>query len=179
MLPLDPVFAIILRWALGAVFLTAAVHKLSGFSIFRATLSEYRLLPGAIEGFGAAAIVALEFVAGVGMFISAFAPLAVPIVMFLLVFYMLAIGINLARGRRDIDCGCSGPAMRQTLSGWLLARNGVLLAAAALCLLPATSRQLIWLDSLTIIFGAGVFLLLYTSVNLLIANGPRLRALFN
>lgn len=178
MTPLDPVFTTILRWALGVVFLTAALHKLSDFSIFRATLSEYRLLPGSLEGFGAVVIVLLELVAGVAMFAPAHAQVAVLMAMSLLVVYMLAIGINLARGRRDIDCGCSGPAMRQTLSGWLLARNGVLLAAAALCLVPASPRGLVWLDTLTIVFGAGVFLLLYTSVNILIANGPRLKALF-
>lgn len=176
---LDPVFTTVVRWALGVVFLTAAVHKLSDFSVFRATLSEYRLLPGALEASGALVIVLLELAAGVGMFVPVLAPFAAWMVMSLLVVYMLAIGINLARGRRDIDCGCSGPAMRQTLSGWLLVRNGVLLAAAALCLLPAASRQLIWLDSLTIVFGAGVFVLLYTSINLLIANGPRLKALFS
>ena len=178
MAPLDPVFITILRWAVGAVFLTAAVHKLSDFSVFKATLSEYRLLPSMFEGTGAAIIVMLELVAGAGLFIPAVAPLVLPIVISLLVLYTLAIAINLARGRRDIDCGCSGPAMRQTLSGWLVVRNGALIAAAALCLLPTAPRQLLWLDGVTIVFGAAVFLLLYSSINLLIANAPRLKALF-
>ena len=33
----------------------------------------------------------------------------------LLALYAGAIGVNLARGRRDIDCGCGGPASRQPI----------------------------------------------------------------
>ena len=48
----------------------------------------------------------------------------------LLGLFSVAIGINLARGRSHIDCGCFQSALRQQLSISLLVRNGFLIALA-------------------------------------------------
>ncbi|MGH8629603.1 MAG: MauE/DoxX family redox-associated membrane protein, partial [Burkholderiales bacterium] len=71
----------------------------------------------------------------------------------LLLVYALAMGINLARGRRDIDCGCFKSALKQTISGWLIGRNLLLAAAAAALLLPLAGRTTGVLDYVTV--GAG------------------------
>jgi hypothetical protein len=42
--------------------------------------------------------------------------------------YTVAMSVNLARGRRYIDCGCGD--LPTPLSGWLLLRNGLLMALA-------------------------------------------------
>ena len=52
--------------------------------------------------------------------------------MTLLAIYTGAIASNLARGRREIDCGCFASSARVPLSPWLIARNLILIAAAAL-----------------------------------------------
>ncbi len=176
---LDPVISATLRIVLAAVFLIAAIHKLSDFRGFRATLEEYRLLPNGLILPAAAAFPLIEIGAAVALLTPAAARPAGVASFVLLCAYTLAIGINLARGRRDIDCGCSGPAMKQSLSEWLLLRNGILLGVALLCLAPAGARALIWIDFVTIAFSALTFLLLYTAANFLIANGPRLKALFS
>jgi hypothetical protein len=53
----------------------------------------------------------------------------------LLLLFALAMGINLRRGRRHIDCGCFQNALKQTLSWALVMRNVVLALLAGLALL--------------------------------------------
>jgi hypothetical protein len=43
---MDPVFDSTLRAALALLFLVAAAHKLRDLGRFRATLADYRVLPG-------------------------------------------------------------------------------------------------------------------------------------
>jgi hypothetical protein len=95
----------------------------------------------------------------------------------LLVLFTGAIGINLMRGRTDIDCGCFGPALRQQLSGWLLLRNLFLMILATTLLLPENGRQIEPLDLATIVLGAATMVILYASANVAIGNAPRTRAL--
>ena len=85
--------------------------------------------------------------------------------------------MNLARGRREIDCGCFGPALRQPLSLALVLRNAGLIALALVCALPVGSRALVPLDALTIAALVALGALVHGAVNGLIANAPRLRAL--
>jgi hypothetical protein len=86
----------------------------------------------------------------------------------LLGLYAAAIAINLLRGRRHIDCGCSfglSQAAAAELSWWLVLRNGVLAALAFLPALPQSGRELGVLDG----FGLAAALLL--AVLLLLALG--------
>ncbi len=122
-------------------------------------------------------IPALEALAALGLLLSATRAGAALLMAVLLATFSAAIAINLARGRREIDCGCFGPALRQTLSGWLLARNAMLLAAAAVLAAPAGVRPLGFADFVTIGFGAATLMVLYASMNYLFANAPWIRAL--
>jgi len=91
----------------------------------------------------------------------------------LLVVYAAGIGINLIRGRRDIDCGCNGPASKQVLSWWLVARNLLFLGFILLAMQTTNGRQFNWLDSLTVLFGVLVASGLYLNLNQLLAQAPR------
>jgi hypothetical protein len=91
--------------------------------------------------------------------------------------FSAAIAINIARGRRDIDCGCFGAALRQGLSGWLLVRNLALAGAAVAVWLPSFERTLEPLDWVTIALGGTTLLVLYVAANVAIVNAPRTRAL--
>jgi hypothetical protein len=95
----------------------------------------------------------------------------------MLTIFTGAIAINLARGRTNIDCGCFGPALRQELSRWLLARNAILMLVAAVAIVPATDRAMEPLDVVTIVLGAFTFAILYASANFAIANAPKIRAM--
>ncbi|HEX2483833.1 MAG TPA: MauE/DoxX family redox-associated membrane protein, partial [Myxococcota bacterium] len=127
---LDPAFALALRAALALLFGAAALHKLRDPAAFRTSLEAYGVLPAATAGAGAALVVAAEVAAAahlVGAAPAQGGPAAAAgplLAAALLAVYGAAIAWNLARGRRELDCGCLGPAGRQPLSGWLVARNG-------------------------------------------------------
>jgi hypothetical protein len=171
---LDPAFALVLRGGLALLFAAAAWHKLRDLAAFRAALGEYQLLPEAGIGLASRALVGLELVTAGMLALSTSGGLPAAA---LLAVYTAAIGVNLARGRREIDCGCFGPAARQPLSYGLALRNAGLLLLALAAALPAAPRMLVWLDGFTIAAGIALGALLHAALNTLLANAPRLRAL--
>ena len=74
----------------------------------------------------------------------------------LLAVYALAMGVNLARGRRDLDCGCMGPARAAARSAAAASRatrcwSRAALAACCRC----EPRALAWIDALTVPLAVG------------------------
>ena len=84
-------------------------------------------------------------------------------------------GVNLARGRDQIDCGCGGDS--HPLSWWLVARNAVLAAAALAVAGPTADRGFEWLDGVTLIMGVLAFYALYLMAEELLRQSSRLRQL--
>ena len=174
---LDPLIELILLGALAVLWLAAAGHKARDLSAFRATLADYRLLPPAWTAAAAPVLVAGELLLATALLVPATRRAALLASACLLGTYSAAIAINLARGRRHIDCGCMGPALAQPLSGWLLARNAVLIAAALVCLQPVAARPLVWLDLVSATGAGAVMIALYRASGQLIANAPGLARL--
>ncbi|HEY5568720.1 MAG TPA: MauE/DoxX family redox-associated membrane protein [Gammaproteobacteria bacterium] len=172
---LDPVVSISVSYALAVLWLTAAVHKAAGFGGFLGTLRAYRIVPRALLWPCALIIIGVE--AGLGIALLAPIERALPLAAAagLLTLYAAAIGVNLARGRRYIDCGCTGPGLRHPLGAWMVWRN-LALAAAALAAggLPVADRPLLWVDALSISATVGVLMAMYATLNRLIANGREL-----
>ena len=118
-------------WALAGILLLAAAHKARHYLEFGGILKQYRLLPDYLAPLAAPLIIALEATAGLALLVPAtLLPQATAALMaaLLLCLYTGAIAINLARGHTAIDCGCGGAST--PLSGWLVIRNGLLLALA-------------------------------------------------
>jgi len=176
-LALDPAVLWLLRAALAALLWAAGSHKLRHPLEFRNAVEGYRLLPLGLAGPLARGLPLLEVALGCALLVPASGAAAAVATALLFGLYGLAIAINLARGRRDIDCGCTGPAGRSGLSAALLARNTALVAAACAAALPCLDRSLVWLDAVSIVAGASVLALLYASVDTALANAPRLAAL--
>lgn len=176
---LDPVIGHILRGLLALVFAEAAWHKLSDFHAFCATLANYRLVPAALNRPAALSIVTIEIVAAVGLLWPG-APGAAPsLAGAVFLAYGAAIAINLARGRRAIDCGCSGPAIRQSLSEGLIVRNIVLAGCCWMATLDTVARPLGVLDTGTVLFGVAGLFLTYVSGNRLLAESVHVREALN
>src|SRR5262249_4609965 len=95
----------------------------------------------------------------------------------LLAIFTGAIMLNLARGRREIDCGCFGPMMRQRLSGWLVVRNIALAMMVATANANPELRTLLPLDYVTIVSGGLAVVILYIVMNYLLANAPMIAGL--
>ncbi len=175
MTQLDPVMTWIASIALAIVFGASAAMKLADLGEFRGAVENYRVLPNWLAAPAAAAIPMLEAAGAAAMLITALRPFAVVTLAAMLALFTGAVVVNLMRGRRDIDCGCFGTALRQRLSGALVARNAALALIIWIAAMPDSARPMGALDVLTIGGAAASIVVLYAAANLLLANAPMLR----
>lgn len=170
----DTALVLCMRWLLAVIFVIGSAHKLKSPDAFAATLRGYRLLPALLITPAAYLILTAELIAASTLLMNT--RLGSLIALVLLFMYIVAISINLVRGRRDIDCGCVGPALRQTLSGWLVSRNIGFVALALLTMLPENSpRALEILDWFTALAAALTFSLILFAATQLSSTATRFR----
>jgi len=174
---IDPAIRNLCAIALALIFGASGAIKLRDVEMFEGSLANYRLAPIWMEKPLAYVFPLLECAGALGLLVHSQRTTAATLLLALLIAFTGAIAINLARGRRNIDCGCFGPALRQELSGWLLARNTFLMIIATVTLLSPNGRALEPLDIVAVVVGAMVMVTLYASANIAIANAPKLRAL--
>jgi hypothetical protein len=175
---LDPALQWVACLALALLMVWSAGHKLRDLEAFRAALAGYRLLPrGALRPAVAILIVA-ELAIGLGLLLPGWTARAALAAAGLLALYSSAIAANLLRGRREIDCGCAGPAGRRGLGPPLLVRNALLIGVALCSALPAASRELIWLDGVVVVAGLATAALLYVAAELAGVNSAHQRVAF-
>jgi len=174
---MDPVPGNIIVICMAALFAGAVLHKLKAPAVFRAAMDEYQLIPAPLSSWVSGALMLAEVAAPVMVLVSVTRYAGLMLMASLLLVYALAISINLFRGRRDIDCGCGGPAIRQELSAGLVLRNLLLLILVLLAAEPSADRALNWLDLLAIVLGSAVASGLYLGANQLLAQAPRITSL--
>jgi hypothetical protein len=168
----DPIAVGTIVGALALVMFAAAWHKLSEPDMFAGSLGAYRLLPPALVAPVARVLPYVEAALGVAILVPATRPAALVLLAVLLLAYGAAMAINLLRGREDIDCGCGGAT--HPLSWGLVARNGVLAAAALLASRPTLERSMDWIDALTLVLGVLSFYALYLMADELLRQASRL-----
>jgi hypothetical protein len=169
----DPAVHLALRAAFVLLLGTAATHKLRAPGAFRRIVADYALAPASLTGAAAGAVVIAEVGVTAALVVR---PAAGAIAAAgLLAGYAAAIAGNLARGRRAIDCGCSGPARRQTLSGWLVFRNLLLATGALVVALPVAGRPFVWVDAVTVAGATTVAAAAYLALDRLLALAPAAR----
>ncbi len=120
----------------GLVFLQAALAKLRHRELLAAVIANYRLLPAALVAPAAILLAPAEIAVAIGLLLGGQA-LAAAAAITLLVIFAAAMGVNITRGRRAIDCGCGRSQLRQPLSWLLVSRNLVLAALLVPRLLPS------------------------------------------
>lgn len=167
---IDPLADLALRLGLAALLALAALHKLRDRATFEGQLGAYALLPAALVNPASRAIPLIE--AAAALLLVARSDHAAALAAALFTIYGGAMAINLARGRRDIDCGCGGPDGRQTLHQALVWRNAALAAAALATMGPAGPRALAPLDIVLAALAGLALLALYSAATALIANLP-------
>ncbi len=92
----------------------------------------------------------------------------------MLLAYALAIGINLRRGRADLDCGCAVRQQRRPIARWMVLRNALLAAVLGAAAAPWDSRPLGAVDALTVIGGVAIAAFVYVAVDRLLGElAPR------
>lgn len=170
----DPIYVIAGALTVAVILASASTHKLRAPRRFASQLEDYQLVPAALVGLLARLIPVAEIVIALGMLVPATRSVASLAACVLLAGYAAAIGINLWRGRHDIDCGCAGPDQAQPLRPQLLLRNAILVGLGLLGSIEPVSRQLGLFDGFVIIAASATALLLYVATDGLLANAPRL-----
>ena len=144
-------------FGVGLVFVHAGLSKLHHRDVLPGVIANYRLLPDALVAPVAAVLPWGELALGLALLAGGPAFAVVPALALLGVF-AVAMAVNVARGRRSIDCGCGRSQLRQTLGWPLVARNVVLMVLVALRLpaaLPSTGFDL----ATAIVGGLSLFVL--------------------
>ena len=167
---LDPAIGTLLVLCLATLFASAAVHKLRDPGRFAAVFDSYQLLPLPVRSVAAMLVPLAESAVAAGVLLGPVRIAAAVVGSVLLITYALAIAINLLRGRRDLACGCGGPADRRVIAAWMVWRN-LALAGALMVLAPRwRERALVPADFITISGGLATAVLLYTSVGRLLGE---------
>ena len=142
---LSPWVTVRAQFLLAAFFVVAGIAKIVDPPGFAHEIHNYRLVPGGLVNAMALVLPWLEVVAGVALFFGVAVRTSARIIGVLLVVFIAALSVNLAR-KHPVDCGCFGTttvqktdAQRLTDMKWAIARDvGLLLLVAQIL---ATSRR--------------------------------------
>jgi hypothetical protein len=169
-----PDVAIAIRTLIALVFLSAATAKMRNWPIFRGVVANYRLLPQALVGPVTYVLPPVEAAIGAMLPTGLFAPWAEAAAAVLLGAFAVAMGINLLRGRRQIDCGCFQGALKQPLRWALVGRNALLALLLVAVDAAPSGRPDGWAVVNGILAGGALFVVLQ-SFNALWAIIPAVR----
>ena len=170
----DPIFIIASAIAIAVLLASAATHKVRTPARFARQLADYQLLPDSLVRPVARLVPLLELAIAFALLVPVSRGWAALSAASLLALYAAAIGINLWRGRADIDCGCAGPDQAQPLRPVLLLRNSVLVVLALLASVAPIARDMTVFDGFVTVAAAAVALLIYAAADGLLANSPLL-----
>jgi hypothetical protein len=160
------------------LFAAAAVHKLRDLRRFQEIFTAYGLVSRPGWRLPSRLVPLLEAAVAAGLLPAATRAVAACVGIGLLLAYAAAIALNLARGRRDLACGCGGPDDRRPIAAWMVWRNVLLAALLVLPVLPWSPRLLVATDGVTIGFGTATCVLVYLCLDRLLGRtGPLSAAL--
>jgi hypothetical protein len=169
-----PDAAIAIRTLIALVFLSAAIGKMRHWMIFQGVVANYRLLPQVLVVPVTCALPPAEAAIAAALPTGLLAPWAEAAAALLLSAFALAMGINLLRGRRHIDCGCFQGALKQPLRWALVIRNALLVLLLGVAVAVPPGRPGGWIVVNGFSAGGALFILLQ-SLNALWAIIPAVR----
>jgi uncharacterized membrane protein YphA (DoxX/SURF4 family) len=115
--------ALAIRVLVALVFLTAAYGKFRHWSVLQGVVANYRLIPEVLVAPVAYLLPPVEALVGAALLLGLGSPWPELGAAALLLLFAAGMAINLARGRRHIDCGCFQSALKQSLNWKLVIRN--------------------------------------------------------
>ncbi|HSN69817.1 MAG TPA: MauE/DoxX family redox-associated membrane protein [Thermoanaerobaculia bacterium] len=145
---LGPWLTVRVQIALGALFVAAALPKIVDPPAFAQMIYNYRIVPGFAVNAAALVMPWLELLAGLALILGIWRRSAASIVGALLLVFIVALGINLARDHA-VNCGCfdvSGATKnREQLLDemrWVVVRDlAMLLMVAQILVATGTPRE--------------------------------------
>lgn len=131
------ILTIACRLILGGMFVYASLDKVVHPDQFARAVYNYHLLPGSLVNVFALVLPVTEFIAGVFLIIGFFYEGSRNYLVFLLVVFIFAIGVNAVRGV-DIECGCFTVSTRaKTTALQLILRDLIYLIPGVILLLSS------------------------------------------
>jgi hypothetical protein len=165
-----------LHWAsallLAGIFLPSAWSKLRASDEVTGIVADYRLLPEPLVEPFARGLPWVEIAAGLLLLAPPTRPVGALLAGGLLLLFALAMAINLARGRREIDCGCFLGRQKERIGWPLVLRNLLLAAAAALLLVEPAALWPKPAELVPVLFGSAALLALYAAFSRLAGLAP-------
>ncbi len=117
------------RLVLAIVFIYASIDKIRHPAAFAQALYNYRILPGASINLVALTLPWLELLTGILLAAGIWMPGAVMLSTGLLVVFMAAMGLSIARGL-NVACGCFSTNGSESLTFWTILRDAAFLVPA-------------------------------------------------
>ena len=119
------------RFALGFLFIWAAMGKIGDLNAFAADVHNFRMLPASLETLFAMTLPWVELVAGLMLVMNLVPRAATALMILLLLVFLVALG-NAIYKDLDIDCGCFGTSDAGSTAWKAVARDIGFLALAIL-----------------------------------------------
>lgn len=181
-LAVDPVLRGVCIATLAALLLVTGWAKLRHFAAFTDAVRGYALVPEALAPAVAGVVAVLEPLAAVALLAPPWRAAGALVAGLLCALAAAALAINLARGRTELHCGCTGFAEPRDgaparIGIGHLVRASVLVLLAVVALLPDTGRATHWLDILAGSAATLVALIVLWAVDGLLLNAPKLDSL--
>ena len=127
-------------WFFCWLFALAGLHKLRAPAWYGELATAW--LPGLPAAKGTVKLAgATELVLALALLVAPLRPAALLAASMLLLLYAALMGLQLARGQRDLRCGCAGPASDVTISPALLLRNLLCALLALVAVAPPVAGQ--------------------------------------
>jgi hypothetical protein len=167
---LDPTFGYLIVAGAALLLASAGIHKVRSLARFTEIFVAYRVLPSALGRRLAWLIPCLEVAIAIALLWEPSRRTAVIAAIAVLIAYASGVGLNLLRGRRDLDCGCGRARDRRAIAGWMVWRNLFLAAAIGSAALPWSPRALNSTDLLTVTGGLIVAVALYAAFDRLLGD---------
>ncbi len=167
---IDPAAGYLIVCGVALLFALAGSHKLRNLAVFTEVLCEYRVLPEPLARRSAWLIPAVELGIALALPWQACRPWALIAAIGVLIAYASGISLNIARGRRGLDCGCGASGNRRAIAPWMVWRNLVFSLALGVAALPWIARPLSGLDVLTVIGGLTAAAMLYATIDRLLGD---------
>jgi Methylamine utilisation protein MauE len=167
---LDPAFGYLIIAGIALLFASAGARKLQDLARFTEIFAAYRVIPVAVARRLAWLIPCLELSVAITLLWEPSRRMAVISAIAVLVAYASGLGLNLLRGRRDLECGCGAARDRRAIAAWMIWRNLILAAALGIATLPWSPRPFNPTDFLTVMGGLIVGAALYAAVDRLLGD---------
>jgi len=167
---LDPIVGYLIVVSFALLFAHAGIHKLRGVARFTDAFSAYRVMPRPLDRPVALAIPVLELAIALMLLWEPSRRLAMLGGIGVLIAYAAGMALNLARGKRDLECGCGSGYNRRSIAAWMVWRNLLLVLPLCIALLSWSARPFDASDILTFAGGLAVCTTLYGTIDRLLGD---------